>query len=65
MSRIKDIHLSEKTLSEMEMDNILGGLSEDSTMTNNCFHGNCAAGCSIGGSQGGGSTMDDGKGIPV
>ena len=62
MSKIKDIQLSEKTLSEMEMGNILGGLSEDSTMTNNCFHGNCAAGCSIG-SGGGGSTMS--KGIPV
>ena len=33
MNKIKDIQLSEKTLSEMEMENILGGYSEESSAT--------------------------------
>lgn len=45
MNNIKDIKLSEKTLSEMEMDNVLGGLSEDSSLTYNCLHGYCARLC--------------------
>lgn len=66
MSNIKDIKLSEKTLNEMEMDNILGGLSGDSSETNNCHQGNCAFGCSWGGgSSSGGHDQNQGKGIPV
>ena len=63
MNKIKDIQLSEKTLSEMEMENILGGYSEESSATYNCFQGNCAAGCSIG--EGHGGCQDQGNGIPV
>lgn len=60
MNKIKDIQLSEKTLSEMEMDDILGGHSDESSAIYNCFQGNCAAGCS-----GHGGGQDQGNGIPV
>ncbi len=48
MNKNREIQLSEETLNEMDMDNILGGHSEGDEASNNCLGGDCAAGCSIG-----------------